>query len=341
MSIDQYHEKIQAQPDLTDRLISSIIDSEFPVQFDVNETLEDIDEIIIVASGSARNASEYGARLLRSLAGYLVRVHPASEFTRDTPVSKQPVIVGVTRSGETASTISALRDAGDRGYRTLAVTSARESSATEISDAAILWPEDEEIDIGEPSTFPTISIVLGLLAINLGSNRPKISTKGGDSIRRELRAVPEMIESVLKQEDTIQSVATQYADCDRFFYVGTAGGIPSAHEGATKLERLAGKFAKSVPAGEMKHGSLPLVSEETPVLTQFTDSTISQQSRANVRELRARGAPTIGLVCESCQDGDLTDEYLTEKLPIPWTGLFAPIPTAVCWQLFAYHVASN
>jgi glutamine--fructose-6-phosphate transaminase len=137
----------------------------------------------------------------------------------------------------------------------------------------------------------------------------------------------------------VREVAVEYADSEAFFFVGRRLGRPVALEGALKLKEIAYDHAEGFAAGELKHGPLALVTEETPVLALLTDGSRADETRNNVKEVQARGAPVIGVT-----GGDETaagSVGLDVDLPVPETGALEPLVANVYWQLFAYHVADE
>ncbi|ELZ13864.1 glucosamine--fructose-6-phosphate aminotransferase [Halovivax asiaticus JCM 14624] len=307
------------------------LDVDFPKGY-----LESLEEIQLLAMGTSYYAGQYAATLFESLAGVRATPVMASEYTytggRD---PWRTLSVAVTQSGETADTLGALREAGAAGARTLGVTNTLGSSVTREADDALFIRAGPEIGVAATKTFASQVSTLALLAIAIGRERGELSAAEARSHLEDLTGLPGAIQQVLDEEARIRETAHEYADSDAFFFVGREYGHPVALEGALKLKEISYDHAEGFAAGELKHGPLALVTDQTPVLAVLTEGSRPQETLNNVAEVQARGAPTIGVTSD-----DVAASSLTETFDVPDAGIFEPLVANVYFQLFAYHVAN-
>jgi len=284
-----------------------------------------------VACGTSYHAALYGARLLRG-AGVPAQTFLASEYATAPPPTGDALVVGVTQSGETADTLSALREARKRGTRTLAVTNTVGSTAARECDHALYIRAGPEIGVAASKTFASQLVALNLFA--LGTTRV-------DSARQAiaaLRNLPSSVQDVL-DNTRAESVADTYLDADGYFFVGRGLQCPVALEGALKMKEITYKHAEGFAAGELKHGPLALVTANTPVFAVVTgDGELATKTVGNVKEVEARDAPVVA-VTDGKSD---VERYADHVLEVPDTHPRAAAVLAnVQLQLVSYHVANK
>ncbi|WP_336326032.1 glutamine--fructose-6-phosphate transaminase (isomerizing) [Halovenus sp. HT40] len=288
--------------------------------------------IQFVACGTSYHAALYGARLFDQ-AGIPAQAHLASEYATSPPPIGGDLVVGITQSGETADTLSALREAKSRGAETLAVTNTVGSTATRECDHALYIRSGPEIGVAATKTFAGQLAALNLFAL---------ATAEGSQTRSDvipaLRDLPGDIQSVL-DNSTAAEIAGEYADAESFFFIGRRYQYPVALEGALKLKEISYEHAEGFAAGELKHGPLALVTENTPVFALVVgDGEIARKTVGNIKEVEARDAPVVA-VTDGQSDAEL---YADHVLEIPETHpRAAALLTNVQLQLVAYHVANN
>ncbi|MEZ3115651.1 glutamine--fructose-6-phosphate transaminase (isomerizing) [Halobaculum sp. MBLA0147] len=291
------------------------------------------DRVQFVAAGTSYHAGLYGAELLRR-AGVPADSYLSSEYaTSPAPVSADTLVIGVTQSGETADTLSALREARDRGAQTLAVTNVVGSTAARECDDALYIRAGPEIGVAATKTFTSQLVTLNLLVEHLA---------GQDAGTRELlpalRDVPGDLQAVLDQS-TAMEVVDDYLGEESFFFVGRGLHYPVALEGALKFKEITYEHAEGFAAGELKHGTLALVTEETPVFAVVTgDDERARRTIGNVKEVQARGAPVVAVTDGVSEVG----RYVDHVLEIPEThNRVVPVLANVQLQLVAYHMANR
>ncbi|SFR90069.1 glutamine--fructose-6-phosphate transaminase [Halomicrobium zhouii] len=286
--------------------------------------------IQFVACGTSYHAAFYAAQLFQS-AGIPAQAFLASEYATSPPPIGDALVVGVTQSGETADTLSALREARHRGARTLAVTNVVGSTAARECDHALYIRAGPEIGVAASKTFSSQLGALNLLA--LATTR---SDEARDIIAA-LRDLPGQVQELIDDSDA-KEVAEHYQDAKSYFFIGRGHMHPVALEGALKMKEITYKHAEGFAAGELKHGTLALVTEDTPVFaTTVGDGEQATKTVGNVKEVEARDAPVVAVT-----DGQSDIErYADHVLTIPETHPRAAAVLAnVQLQLAAYHTAN-
>ena len=291
----------------------------------------DPERVQFVACGTSYHAALYGAALFRA-AGVPARAFYAHEYAVETPPIEGDLVVGVSQSGETADTLSALREARRRGARTLAVTNVVGSTMARECTDALFIRSGPEIGVAASKTFSAQLAALNLLALQAAG-------PGDTDVRRlvaALRDLPGDVRALLDDTDAA-AVAREYVDSDGFFFIGRRLNYPVAMEGALKLKEISYAHAEGFAAGELKHGTLALVTEDTPVIAVVTgDGEAARKTIGNVKEVEARSAPVIA-VTDGMSD---VERYADRVLDIPDTHpRTAAVLANVQLQLFAYHVA--
>jgi len=299
--------------------------------------LRGIDRIVIAASGTSWHAALVGEYLIEELAQIPVEVEFAHEFCyRNCPLEKNTVLLVLSQSGETADTLAALREAKRRGHRALAIVNVVGSTIAREADGGIYMHAGPEIGVASTKAFVSTLTILTLLAVHLGRMR-QLSAKRALDVLRGLEALPQQIESLLAQSDTLKKVAKKYAQADDFFFLGRGYTFPIALEGALKLKEISYIHAEGYSAAEMKHGPIALIDAQTPTVFLVPQDAMYAKTMANLAMIRARKGPIIALATQ----GDKGIKKVADDviyLP-PALDLLNPILASVPLQLFAYHIA--
>ncbi|MUV59462.1 glutamine--fructose-6-phosphate transaminase (isomerizing) [Halobacterium sp. CBA1126] len=302
-----------------------------------DEYLQSVEEVQIVACGTSYHAGLFAKELLEAKADVRVTVHVASEY--DFRGGRDPwrtLVVAITQSGETADTLSALREASQAGTRTLALTNTLGSTVTREADDTVFIRAGPEIGVAATKTFVSQVATAALFSVYLGRVRNEMTTETATDLLESLRDLPGAVQQVLDREAKIRETAREYADSDAFFYVGRRAGYPVALESALKLKEISYDHAEGFAAGELKHGPLALVTDDTPVIALLTSETARKKTLNNVKEVKSRGAPVIGVA----SDPDATT-HVDATFDVPDCGAMEPVVANVALQLFAYHVADE
>ncbi len=289
----------------------------------------DPDRVQFVAAGTSYHASLYAAELFRR-GGVPAQAFLASEYAGGTVPVDDALVVGVTQSGETADTLGALRAARDRGAETLAVTNTVGSTAARGCDEALYVRAGPEIGVAATKTFSTQLATLALLSAGIRPGDPD------RDLLAALAALPEAVDEVL--DDRPREVAESFVDAEGHFFVGRGLARPVALEGALKTKEITYEHAEGFAAGELKHGTLALVTEDTPVYAVVLgDGETARKTVSNVREVAARGAPVVAVTDGRSDVGRYADHTLSVPELDPRA---AVVPANVRLQLTAYHTAA-
>lgn len=302
------------------------------------ELLQDIHKIYIVACGTAYNAGRVGKVALERLTGIPVETDLASEFRyRDPFVNEHTLLILVSQSGETADTLAALREGKRKGARIFSVTNVIGSSIARESDDVFYTWAGPEIAVASTKAYTTQLVAFYLIAMNMALLLGKMERSEYDRLLTEILALSDKIESMLKKESDIKQIADSIKDKNAVFYLGRNMDYNSAMEGALKLKEISYIFTEAFAAGELKHGTIALIEEGTPVITIATQTSLLDKTFSNMQEVKARGAHLIAFTRESattiCNEADVT-------VTIPeCPDLLMPVVSIVPAQLLAYYTS--
>ena len=302
------------------------------------ELLQDIHKIYIVACGTAYNAGRVGKVALERLTGIPVETDLASEFRyRDPFVNEHTLLILVSQSGETADTLAALREGKRKGARIFSVTNVIGSSIARESDDVFYTWAGPEIAVASTKAYTTQLVAFYLIAMNMALLLGKMERSEYDRLLTEILALSDKIELMLKKESDIKQIADSIKDKNAVFYLGRNMDYNSALEGALKLKEISYIFTEAFAAGELKHGTIALIEEGTPVITIATQTALLDKTFSNMQEVKARGAHLIAFTRESattiCNEADVT-------VTIPeCPDLLMPVISIVPAQLLAYYTS--
>ena len=280
--------------------------------------------VSIVACGSSYHAGLIFKYLLEESCGIPARVDFGSEF-RYFPPPVDGLVIGITQSGETADTLTALRQARIRNCRTLAITNVLGSSASRVADATLFMRAGPEISVAATKSF--IAQLAVLMQI--------IDARSDGRYEEILEHAHQAIEEVLLMD--FSPAVGQCKDAESIFYIGRGSFYPVALEGALKMKEISYIHAEGYAAGELKHGPFALLSPETPVIAICMPGETYGVMVSNIKEIKARGAPVVALGCEGDQElPDIVDNFIS----LPKTHPFVQVLTClVVLQVIAYRTA--
>ncbi|MGI1689992.1 glutamine--fructose-6-phosphate transaminase (isomerizing) [Thermoanaerobacter uzonensis] len=336
--IKEIHEQPSA---IKDTLRGRIIDDSEIVLDDVKitkEDLEKIDKIFIVACGTAYHAGVVGKYVIENLARIPVEVDVASEFRYRNPlVNERTLTIVISQSGETADTIAALKEAKKKGSRVIAITNVVGSSVSREADDVLYTWAGPEIAVASTKAYTTQLIALYLVAMDLAIKRGTITKTKVMELCTELKKLPEKVQYLLDNKETIQKFAYEHYNAKDVFYIGRGLDYAVAMEGSLKLKEISYIHSEAYPAGELKHGTLALVEEGTLVIALATQDDLFEKMLSNIKEVKARG----GFLVAFAKQGNLQLEDVVDKvIYIPETlKELTPVLTVVPLQLLAYYMA--
>ena len=297
---------------------------------------EGVEHIHIVACGSAFNAGLVGKFYIEKFARINVCVQLASEFRYNNPIiGNNDVVIAISQSGETSDTLAAVKYAKQSNIKTLAITNVKDSSLARECDDVIYTFAGPEIAVATTKGYITQVYVLMLISEFLAHNK-KLHYE--EFIQKLLRSA-EIIEEIISETDNVKKMAELFFDTKNMFFIGRGiDGIISM-EGALKLKEISYIHAESYCAGELKHGTLALIEEGTPVIAICTQRKLFDKMLSNIKEVKARGGVVIAVTLETMYD---VISEVDEVILIPDEGdEISPIFAVIMLQLFAYYVSQH
>lgn len=293
--------------------------------------------IVLTACGTSWHAALVGEYMLEQIARVPVEVEYASEFRyRDPIVNIDDVVMLISQSGETADTLSALREAKQKGATVLGIVNVVGSTIARESHGGVYVHAGPEIGVASTKAFTSQLTVLALITIMLARARG-MDRERGVTLARELAQLPEKVSQVLQNTEVIQKIAQEFKDSQHVLYLGRGANFPVALEGALKLKEISYIHAEGYPAAEMKHGPIALIDKNMPVVFIVPRDGIYDKVMSNIQEVRARKGRIIAVA----NDDDTEIEDLAEfVIRVPRTyGFFGPILNIIPLQLLAYYIA--
>jgi glucosamine--fructose-6-phosphate aminotransferase (isomerizing) len=277
--------------------------------------------------------------MIEHLARVPVEPDLASELRyRDALIGGRTLAIAISQSGETADTLAAAREARGRGSRLLAVTNVVGSTLAREADDVLFVRAGPEIAVASTKAYSTMLIAQSLLGIDLGLRRRSLNPDLARTLIAGLRHLPVLAQDVLKLDGVIEALARRLATAADAFFIGRGLDYAVAMEASLKLKEISYVHSEALAAGELKHGTLALVTKETPVFALITQRATYEKTISNIQEVRARGAEVIAVAYDD--DREIA-KYADTVLRIPQThDLLAPVLAIIPLQLFAYHVAA-
>jgi glucosamine--fructose-6-phosphate aminotransferase (isomerizing) len=293
--------------------------------------------IILSACGTAWHAGLVGEFLFEQLARIPAEVEYASEFRYRNPiVDEGTIFIAISQSGETADTLAAVELAKERGALVLGIVNVVGSTIARTTDAGVYLRVGPEIGVASTKAFTAQVSVLTMLAIELGRRR-HLSTEMAQGLLKELMEIPKKVERIFSQKEQIKQIAQANIDKDNWLFLGRGFNYPVALEGALKLKEISYIHAEGLPAAEMKHGPIALITDNMPAVFIATKCSQYEKIIGNIEEVRARGGKTIVVATEGDEH---IKQYADHLITVPDTvEQLQPLLTVVPLQMLAYHAA--
>lgn len=335
--------EIHEQPDVVRNVLSGkLYNIDEPISLKevelTRETLKNLNRIQIIACGTSLHAAMIGKYLIEEFCGIPVDVEASSEYIyRKTVSDKNTLVIGVSQSGETADTLTAIKQSKAKGSHVLIVTNRPDSTMAREADSLVPVNAGIEVSVAATKSYTAQLISFYLLAIYMAEVKQSANADFLKELKRELVILPQKMERVLAHKEEIQKCAKNYANHKDFIYIARGINFPTALEGALKLKEISYINATGYPAGELKHGPIAMLDETMPVLAILMHGKVYEKILSNAEEAKARNAKLIALT-------NSTDEKLDELfdfiIRVPETSeILSPVVSMVPLQLLAYYIA--
>lgn len=300
--------------------------------------IENFNKVYIVACGTAYHAGLVGKSAIEKMAHIPVEVEVASEFRyRDPFVDDKTLFIAISQSGETLDTLAALREAKSKGARVLSVVNVVGSSVARESDDVFYTWAGPEIAVASTKAYTTQLMCMYIIALYMGRTKGTIDEEYYKNFINELKLIPDKLEKVLKDEGKIGELAKQLYKNEHVFFIGRGPDAGVSYEGSLKLKEISYINSFAIAAGELKHGTIALIEQDTVVVALATQDKLFEKMLSNIQEVKARGAYVIGLAKEGNAD---IEKQADRTIYIPdCIDEITPLLSVVPLQILAYYIA--
>ena len=335
--------EIHEQPDvIRNILIGKLHTSDSPIVLNevklTKEHLRKLNRIQIIACGTSLHAGMIGKYLIENFCGIPVDVEASSEYIyRRTVTDENTLVIGVSQSGETADTLTAIKQAKAKGSHILIITNRPDSAMAREADSLVPVNAGIEVSVAATKSYIAQLMAFYLLSLYMAEIKESVDTSTLTSLKAELMILPQKIEQILAHKEDIQKVAKVYANTKDFIYIARGINYPTALEGALKLKEISYINATGYPAGELKHGPIAMLDETMPVLSILMNGSVYEKLLSNSEEAKARNARMIALT--NSKDEKLNDLFENIIRVPDVQELFSPIIAMIPLQLIAYYIA--
>ncbi len=333
--------EIHEQPKVIQDTINSVVKDGL-VHFDTvnltDEEMKSIDQIYIVACGSAYHVGVDLQYVVESLTSLQVRVELASEFRyRDMKLNKNSLVIVISQSGETADTLAALRMAKDSGVKTLGIVNVVGSSIAREADNVFYTLAGPEISVATTKAYSTQLVAGYLLALQFAKAREEIADERYNELLNEINSIPKKIEKILENKERLQWYSNKLVNLSDSFFIGRGIDYAIGMEGSLKLKEISYIHSEAYAAGELKHGPISLIEDETVVIAVVTQTKLIEKTISNMVEVKSRGAKVMAVTTAGNYFLEDTAEYVFYVPQIE--PLFAGSLSVVPLQLISYYVS--
>ena len=334
--------EIHEQPDvIRNILVGKLHTSDSPIVLNEvklnRETLKNLTRIQIIACGTSLHAAMIGKYIIEDFCSIPVDVEASSEYIyRKTVTDEHTLVIGVSQSGETADTLTAIKQSKARGSHILIITNRPDSAMAREADSLIPVSAGIEVSVAATKSYIAQLTSFYLLALYMAEIKSSLDSDKITTLKSELLTLPQKIEQILAHKENIQKCARKYSSTRDFIYIARGINYPTALEGALKLKEISYINATGYPAGELKHGPIAMLDETMPVLSILMKGSVYEKLLSNSEEAKARNARMIALT--NSDDEKLEDlfDYIIKVPEIE--ELLSPIIAIVPLQLMAYYI---
>lgn len=304
-----------------------------------DEFMRDVKRIVIVACGTASHAGLAGKYYIEALARIPVDVDTGSEFRyRDPIFTEGEMLMTISQSGETADTIAAMREAKAAGLKVLTVTNVVGSTLARESDAVIYNRAGMEIAVASTKAYTNQLLVMLAIAMEAARVRKTITEERYAELLGELKKLPMNMEKVFALKEKVQKMASNRYMDENMYYIGRGLDYYVAMEGTMKIKEVSYIHAEPYSAGEMKHGPIALISDNTLVVAFVTQGKLVEKTLSNIKEVKSRGGYALAITQERYRDQVATEADTVWTIP-DTDDLVAPMLSIIPFQMFGYYVA--
>ena len=298
-------------------------------------------KIDIIGCGSAYHAGLLGKSLIEEYADVLVNVEIASEYRyKKTFSNNDTLTILISQSGETADTLAALRKAKEKGIDTLGIVNTVSSSIAREADDVLYIKAGVEISVATTKAYSAQVLMLLLIALVIGYENKKISKEEANNVISEIKKLPEYIKEVISKKSLCDDIAKSIYEKNNIFFIGRKVDYALCMEGSLKLKEVSYIHSESYAAGELKHGTISLIEEGTPVIAIVTDEGIEEKTISNIKEVKARNAYVALITTDKIYEKYKTSDFYDKKIVLENKNNYVnPLLVATILQLLAYQVA--
>ena len=333
--------EIHEQPKVIRDTINSVV-ADGKVHFDsvklTDNEIKNIDQIYIVACGSAYHVGMDLQYVIESLTSLQVRVELASEFRyRDMTLKKNSVVIVISQSGETADSLAALRMAKDNGVKTLGIVNVVGSSIAREADNVFYTLAGPEISVATTKAYNCQLVAGYLLALQFAKSRDEITEDRYNELLAEINTIPEKVEKILDNKERLQWYSNKLVNISNSFFIGRGIDYTIGMEGSLKLKEISYIHSEAYAAGELKHGPISLIEDGTVVISIVTQDKLVEKTVSNMVEVKSRGAKVMAVTTAGNYFLEDTAEfvcYVPQIEPL-FSGSLSVIPL----QLISYYVS--
>lgn len=296
---------------------------------------DSFDRIHIVACGSAYHVACVSKYIVESLARIPVEIDIASEFRYRHPIlSKRDLVVVISQSGETADSLAALREAQEMGASTLAIVNVVGSSIAREAERVIYTVAGPEIAVATTKAYSCQLLVMDLFALDLALHHKRIREEDAQELIGALKTLPRKMDEILREEEAYRKVAERFLNKEHMFFVGRGMDYAGCLEASLKLKEVSYLHSEAYAAGELKHGTISLIEEGTPVIGIATQADLMEKTRSNLLEVKTRGGDVTTLIMEGMEGFEDVGLVMTIPQIHPlWANSLSVLPM----QLLAYY----
>lgn len=330
--------EIYEQPEVFKKTINKYLNDDINGLIEKMPDFSKYHKIRIVACGSAMHAGLVGKQLIENYANVKVEVDIASEFRYNKLfLDKDELVIVISQSGETADTLEAVKIAKNNGNDTLGIINEKGSSIARNTKMVLYTEAGKEIAVATTKAYSAQVATLALIALNIATSKNTIDKQEIKELLKDIKNIPNYMTELLDNNEYYKEIAETIKGNNDIFFIGRGVDYALAMEGSLKLKEISYLHSEAYAAGELKHGTISLIDEGTPVIAIVTDEHISSKTINNIKEVKSRGAYVIYIT------NDITNKdssFYDKKVIIPKVNnLFSPLLTIIPLQYIAYYLA--